>query len=175
MATTVDLQIPCISWMVLIYWGCYFFWAANYILGVKYDKGQGSQFIGAHFVGEIICFFCFILFPTTMIRQENLGPGIWDQLLAWTYLYDDADNLFPSIHCFVSWLCWIGVRKNEFMPKWYQRLSLVFAIMVCVSTLTVKQHVIADVVSGILLAEISYCVAGVLERTYLRKRNKVVL
>ena len=38
------------------------------------------------------------------------------------------------------------------------------AILVCISTLTVKQHVIADVPAGILLAELSYCLSGILDR-----------
>ncbi len=61
--------------------------------------------------------------------------------------------MFPSIHCLVSWLCYAGLRGRKDVPDWYRRVSLVLAVMVCISTLLTKQHVIADVFGGILLAE----------------------
>ncbi len=162
--TAIDERIPFLPWTVLIYWGCYLFWIFNYLLGVKYDKRNGCSFIGAHFIGEAVCFIFFILFPTTMDRPENFGHSIADCLVRLTYYYDAADNLFPSIHCFVSWLCWIGVRKNKHIPVWYQIVSLFIAILVCISTLTVKQHVLADVIAGIILAEVSYLLSGMLDK-----------
>lgn len=155
----IDQRIPFISWTILIYWGCYLFWIINYCSCVKYDKGNGYRFIRAHYIGEAICFICFILFPTSMIRPEVTGNSVFCQIIKITYAYDEANNLFPSIHCFVSWLCWIGVRNNTYVPEWYQKISLFSAFAVCFSTLTVKQHVIADVLAGILLAEISYLLA----------------
>lgn len=156
MQTMLDAKIPLIPEMILVYWGCYLFWIMNYYLSAKYDKGNGYKFIRAHFIGETACFFFFIFFPTMMIRPEITGFDFCSRALKMTYLIDRADNLFPSIHCFVSWLCWIGVRNNTKIPVWYQKLSLLMAIAVCISTVTVKQHVIVDVIAGILLAEISY-------------------
>ena len=72
------------------------------------------------------------------------------------YEVDAADNLFPSIHCLTSWLCVIAVRGNEKIPKWYRAASVLIALSICVSTLTTKQHVIADGIAGVLLAEGSY-------------------
>lgn len=77
------------------------------------------------------------------------------------YRVDAADNLFPSIHCLVSWLCWIGVRKRKDIPTIYRYISLIASLLVCISTLTTKQHVIVDVIGGIALAECSYMIAGI--------------
>ncbi len=164
LTTGFDRAVPFLPWTILIYWGCYLFWAVNYSIGVKYDKGNGLRFITAHFIGEIVCFFFFVFYPTTMARPEITGTTVFDYLMRLTYQVDSADNLLPSIHCFVSWLCWIAVRRNERIPGWYRHLSLVIATAVCISTMTVKQHVVADVVTGILLAEISYACAHVLKK-----------
>ena len=75
-----------------------------------------------------------------------------------------ADNLFPSIHCLNSWFCYIAVRGRREIPRWYQRFSFWAALAVFVSTLTTKQHVIADVIGGALLAEVTWQIAG---RTHL--------
>lgn len=76
------------------------------------------------------------------------------------YNIDSADNLFPSIHCTVSWLCWVGIRKSKNITLVYRYFSLIFAILVCISTLTTRQHVIADDISGILIAEFAYFVCA---------------
>ncbi len=76
--------------------------------------------------------------------------------MVWLYRTDAADNLFPSIHCLTSWFCFIAVRENKKIPGWYKTVSILLALSVCVSTLTTKQHVLIDVVVGIVLAEGSY-------------------
>lgn len=159
LSITLDDQIPLISWTVWIYWGCYIFWIVNYYVGTRYDKSNGCSFIGAHYIGEVICFVFFVFFPTIVVRPEITGNSISDWIIKLTYQHDEANNLFPSIHCFVSWLCWIGARKNRFIPKWYQMVSLLIATSICISTLTMKQHVLVDVPAGILLSEASYWVA----------------
>lgn len=157
LATMLDTKIPFLPWMILVYWGCYLFWIINYYLGVKYEESR-FQFLTAHYIGEFICFLLFVCFPTTMIRPVVTGTDLFSVLTQITYKIDRPDNLFPSIHCFVSWLCWIGVRGNKYIPIWYRKLSMIFALLVCASTLVVKQHVVADVLAGISLAELSfYC------------------
>lgn len=167
LVTPWDLKIPLLSWTVLIYLGCYLFWIVNYCISVKVDQEKGYRFFGAHCIGEAVCFLIFVFFPTSMVRPEIEGTTVFDWLLRLTYFFDAANNLFPSLHCFVSWLCWIGVRGKKEIPKWYRIASLLMAVFVCISTLTVKQHVIADVPAGIALAELSYFLSGKI----LEKRN----
>ena len=160
LVTPWDLNIPLLPWTALIYYGCFLFWAVNYCISVKVDRDNGYRFFGAHCIGEAVSFLCFVFFPTSMVRPEIEGTSVFDWILRLTYLCDAADNLFPSLHCFVSWLCWIGVRGKKEIPKWYRIVSLLIAVSVCISTLTMKQHVIADVPSGVLLAELSYFLSG---------------
>jgi len=82
--------------------------------------------------------------------------GLWNQAALWLYSIDAADNLFPSIHCLVSWFCYLGIRGRKEIPVWYQRVSMVIAVLVFASTLLTKQHVIVDVAGGILLAELCF-------------------
>ncbi len=165
LTTDLDQMIPFLPVMVTVYLGCYAFWFVNYCLSVKHERGEKHQFITAHCIGEAVSFLIFILFPTTMIRVEILDTSVFSSLCMRLYLLDQADNLLPSLHCFISWLCWIGVRGNPKISHRYQWFSLLLAAAICVSTLTVKQHVLADVIAGILLAEGSYLFAG-----YLLKR-----
>jgi len=79
-------------------------------------------------------------------------------MLNLVYTVDPSANLFPSIHCLVSWFCYVGIRGQKKVPLWYQRFSCVFAVLVCISTQVTKQHYIIDLIGGILLAEAMYLV-----------------
>ena len=143
--TGVDRSIPFVPEFLVIYFGCYVFWAVNYILIARQDRRSVYQF----FTGDFI-------FPTTNTRPLITGSGLWNQAALWLYSIDAADNLFPSIHCLVSWFCYLGIRGRKEIPRWYQSVSMVIAILVFASTLLTKQHVIVDVAGGILLAEFCF-------------------
>lgn len=150
---SIDSYIPLVEWTVVIYFGCYLFWAINYILCTRFDKLQAQRFVFADLLGKTVCLFFFIFVPTTMKRPDIVGEGIFCGLMRFLYAVDSPDNLFPSIHCFVSWMCYIGMRGDERYSLKYRIFSCVFAIAVFISTLTTKQHAIADVIAGMLLAE----------------------
>ncbi|MCI5855957.1 MAG: phosphatase PAP2 family protein [Agathobacter sp.] len=156
LSNAFDDHIPVVPWTVTIYLGCYIFWIVNYIIGCRQEKKTAYRFLAADFFAKIVCMICFVLFPTTNTRPDITGMSVWDEVLRFVYRVDAADNLLPSIHCLTSWLCYIAVRRNDKIPRWYKNSSLVIAVLICVSTLTTKQHVIWDVAAGVMLAEISY-------------------
>lgn len=151
--TGLDRKIPFFAPAAAVYLGCYFFWAVNYILIARQEKREAFQFFSADFLSRIVCFICYLVFPTTNTRPFVEPEGFWNQVMLLVYRTDAADNLFPSIHCLVSWFCFIGLRGNSQIPRWYQRASFFMAVLVCISTVLTKQHVIADVIGGVLLAE----------------------
>lgn len=150
----LDALIPFWPPSALIYLGCYLFWIVNYILIARQEKEEVCKFFTADFLSRVICMVFYLLFPTTNTRPEVGADGFWNFVMSFLYSVDAADNLFPSIHCLVSWLCYAGLRKRKDIPGWYRIFSAVFAIMVCISTLTTKQHVILDVAGGVALAEL---------------------
>ena len=161
LATALDEAVPFLPWTIVIYWGVALpFWVFGYVWAVKQDRTEANRFFLAHLLGEWGCFCCFVLLPTTMKRPDVMGNDLFSWLVQLTYVLDHPDNLLPSIHCFVSWLCWIDVRENRKAPLWYQILSFFLASAVCISTLTVKQHVLVDAAAGIALAEASFWTAG---------------
>ncbi len=151
-----DDRIPLIPWTIAIYWGCYVFWVVGYLLGCRQNEDEAWRFISADLAAKLVCMFCFLVFPTIKERPAIDGCGLWERALALLYRMDAPDQLFPSIHCLTSWFCFIAVRKNADIWLPYRCLTLLFALCVCVSTLTTKQHVLADAAAAIALAEGSY-------------------
>ena len=156
LTTAFDRAVPVLPAFVWFYILAFPFWAAGYILAARRGRDEFYRFVATDLTIHFICFICFILMPTTNIRPEIAGNTLSEKVLALVYALDGGNapsNLFPSIHCYVSWLCWRGVAGQEKVPRWYQKFSLVFAILIIISTQVLKQHYIADAVAALVLVE----------------------
>lgn len=151
--SNLELRLPFLPQFLIIYFGCYIFWAANYILAARQDREEVYRFFTADFISRCVCLVIFLAYPTTNTRPVIEGSGFWDLLAGWLYSIDAADNLFPSIHCLVSWFCFLAVKGQKKIPIWYKAVSFILAVLVFLSTLFTKQHVIVDVAGGIFLAQ----------------------
>ncbi|MDP4087874.1 MAG: phosphatase PAP2 family protein [Bacillota bacterium] len=149
-------MIPLVPVFVLIYFGSYLFWIVNYVLISRIHKDHCYRLVMADLLGKLVCGIIYITFPTTNIRPDITTSGIFVDMLKFLYSIDAANNLFPSIHVLVSWYCFAGVRGCKTVPAWYRYFSLFMAIMISISTLTTKQHVIIDVFGGVILAELTW-------------------
>lgn len=153
METFLDRRIPVIPEFTVIYFSFFLFCCVNHIVIAHQGKEHAYRFIASDMLSRVICGFFFLVLPTTNIRPDDLGVGLWPDLLRILYEMDQPVNLFPSIHCLASWLCFVSVRSSGRLPRWYKLVTGIFAGLICFSTLAVKQHVLADVAAGILLAE----------------------
>ena len=145
-----DREVPLLPVFVWFYILAFPFWAVGYLLAARRGKDMFYRFVATDLTIHFICFICFILIPTTNIRPEIPGNTLSEKILALVYSLDGGNspsNLFPSIHC------WKGVEGSEKVPKWYQRFSLVFAILIIISTQVLKQHYIVDAAAALLLVE----------------------
>lgn len=156
LTTTFDRAVPVVPEFVIIYLGCYLFWGINYIMIASLGKERCYRFVTADIMSRLICCFFFLVLPTTNVRPVLAGDGVWENILQFVYNMDAPTRLFPSIHCLVSWFCYIGIRGQKRVPKWYRVFSCVFALLVCASTQFTKQHYIVDVFSGVIIAELTY-------------------
>lgn len=159
LTSVLDRKIPFIKEWVIIYLGCYIFWVINYILIIHEGKEKWFKFVFADILGKLLCGVIFIILPTTNIRPAVAGNDIFSILIRFVYYVDLPTNLFPSLHCLMSWNCFLGIRRSKKVPFWYRFFSCIFAIMVCLSTQFTKQHYLIDVAGGILLAELCYYIS----------------
>ena len=158
--TAIDNMIPILPWTTTIYLASFLFWGINYTIGIMQKDNEAYHFFSADLVAKFCCLIVFIALPTTNIRPEITGTGFFDGVLRFIYSIDAADNLLPSIHCLTSRFCCIAVRNNDRIPKWYKVFSYIFALLIYISTLTTRQHVLVDVFAGVLLADAAYYLTG---------------
>lgn len=125
----VDRAIPLVPGATVIYLGCYIFWIINYILIARQGEEHCFRFVTADMLSRIVSGIIFILLPTTNVRPVLAGDDIFVKLLGMIYSIDEPTRLFPSIHCLVSWFCYIGIRGRENIPKAYRAFSCIFALL----------------------------------------------
>lgn len=154
METFLDRKIPLIPEFTGIYFLFFLFCTVSHIVIAHQGKELAFRFIASDMLSRLICGFFFLVLPTTNIRPMGMGTGLGADMLRLLYDMDYPVNLFPSIHCLASWMCFVAVRSSRWLPLWYKWVTGVIAGLICFSTLAVKQHVIADVAAGIFLAEV---------------------
>ena len=174
----IDAAVPFLPWTVSIYFfGCFIFWFFLYRRAAALPRQTADRFFCANLLGKVICTLFFLFLPTAMTRPELNGSGFWILFMRIVYRLDDPYNLFPSLHCFIAWLCWTGIRGNRQVHVLWRVSALLMGIIVCISTLTTRQHVILDAAGGILLSELCWLLAGCnkIRRLYTGLINSVLL
>lgn len=160
----VDAEIPVVTEWIFIYLGyCYVFWICSYCYVARVYRDNPKEFfrfVTADVMSRLICLLFFIFLPTTNVRPEITGTDVSDRLTRFLYRIDEPTNLFPSIHCLVSWFCFVGIRFSKKVPLGFKIFSLVSALAIVASTQFLKQHYVVDAIGGILLAEICWFVCG---------------
>lgn len=179
MTLPIDGIIPVIPEFIVVYFGCFATWGIYYILNVRVGKTECARFVTFDLLTRTICMIIFLAVPTYNVRPQVDGADLFSHALRFLYDYDAADNLFPSIHCIVSWNCFVGIRDLKCYKKRYKVIAFVIAVLVFISTLVTKQHVIGDVISAVFISEICWgivCKSRIYEKVWLLfdKINKKV-
>lgn len=154
MTTAFDKLVPVIPAFTPIYLSFFFAWLINYTLAAYRGKEFFYKFLVADMIGRFICTLFFVFLPTTNVRPVIEVSNIFDSMLVnLVYANDSATNLFPSVHCFVSFMCYMAVGgKDSVIPKGYRVFSLIYALLIFIATQVLKQHVIADLFSAVIIA-----------------------
>ncbi|MCI9151664.1 MAG: phosphatase PAP2 family protein [Lachnospiraceae bacterium] len=153
LGTSLDARIPVIPAFIVIYWGAYLLWVAGYCTIARSGKRACLELVAADMIAKLICMLIFLILPTTATRPAVAGSDVFSRALQVLYIIDPADNYFPSIHCLESWACFRGVCRKQGARPITRGIYLVAAVLVFLSTLFLRQHMIMDVIGGVLVFE----------------------
>ena len=173
----IDDNVPFISFFVIFYIISYPFWAISPLVICKNSKQDYLNWVISAAILYIITFVTYIIIPTTITRPVVENNNIFDKLVNMIYLSDSPDrptNLFPSMHCWLSIICYLGVSKQNNISKYYRIGSLILAILICLSTQFIKQHYLVDLISGVLLPVIVFYIVNKInlsKKIFMRKKN----
>jgi membrane-associated phospholipid phosphatase len=148
--TALDDAIPFWPWTA---W-CYLpFYAGTFLLAIGgfrrralFDRTARSVVL-VMIVGAICHLTIRAEYPRPVLRPPH--SGLSEAFMAWVQHVDAPGNVFPSLHvAHTTMLSILLLRDRPILG----RVALVMATLLALSTLTTKQHFLADVVSGYVLA-----------------------
>ena len=157
----VDVSLP-LDGMIPLVPETMFFYGMIYPMAclplfVVRDPLLFRQVTKAYLCLETCALLCFILVPVHMTLRPSIQSVLENDFWSWTlkfcYWLDQPSGCFPSLHVgasILSALCCLSAHR----PTGIWAFGL--AILISLSTLTVRQHYIADVLLGLLIAGFCY-------------------
>jgi membrane-associated phospholipid phosphatase len=148
--TRLDDAIPFWPWTA---W-CYLpFYAGVFIIAIAGFKRRAlfDRTARSVLLVMLVGAFCHVFIRAEYPRPVLLPPlhGINEAFMAWVQHVDAPGNVFPSLHvAHTTMLSLLLIRDRPVLG----RVALFMATCLALSTLTTKQHFLADVLSGYALA-----------------------
>lgn len=151
LVTDLDNSIPLIKIFVIPYIAWYAYVALSLIYFYKRDKKAFLKVIAMLDICLIVAFSTFTIYQTTVPRPILTGSDVFTKLIGFVYNTDRPFNCFPSVHVIETYIIMRAVSKMKDKSRSVNLLIQAIGILIILSTLFIKQHVILDVVYAILL------------------------
>jgi len=167
-----DLKIPYIGIFVVPYlsWLIWmpFIWLYTLFQDEKLFKKISYMMLlsmSLYLVFSLICPTALELRPTLLNCKD-----IWCRLTTFLYSLTPETYVFPSLHVHHSLVALYAIYHGKdklFQNKYFKLFGLIWTIMICLSTVFVKQHSMIDAGGGALLFLIILMIVE-----YFEKRKK---
>ncbi len=155
----LDDMIPFIKYMIIPY-ELWFFYIAGTIMyfyfSSREDFWNACRYL---FPAMIIALIIYTIVPTGLnLRPQITDTDIFSRLIVHLYQTDTPTNVCPSLHVYNSVaLNTVIQRSNAFRHKrTVKTCSWILCVLICISTVCLKQHSIIDVFWALVLAVVLY-------------------
>ncbi len=159
----LDDYIPFCEWFIFAYmsWHVSLLWMSLYTLA--YDIGAFRKFMGYLIVTTILAEIVYVVWPSEQLLRPDLATLGRDNLLTRAagliYTVDTNTNVCPSLHCIGGFAILFAARSmKRFRTPGWTAFFWAFALLVCASTVFMKQHSIVDFFAAIPVILIGWCV-----------------
>lgn len=170
----LDDMIPFCKYFIIPYYIWFLYIAVTVVFFYLHNQEQFVRYATFLVLGMSAALVMFDAWPSALtFRPEKVeGDDIFAVLTRFIYKVDTPTNVFPSLHCLNSFAAHIAVMKCDYFKKHkiYKYLSAILMVSIVISTVTLKQHSVLDVVAAVVFAVvlyyISYAKNGPLSRIY---------
>lgn len=148
--TGIDKIIPFVEVFIIPYIVWYFYVGLLFFAILFINKKRYYEAIIGYNIGVLICYTIYFFFQTTVKRPPLIEENVFTFLTQFIYSNDQPYNAFPSIHVLSTYLLMVvfwKVHLHKFV--WYS--IQIVGVLIILSTLFVKQHVILDVFASIVI------------------------
>ena len=154
--TWLDDLIPFNEYFIIPYF-LWFVYVAGAMLYFFFKNTKDFyRFCEYLFAGMTLCLIICTIFPngTDLRTMVNPDKNFCSWVVSLLHRIDTSTNVFPSIHVFNSVAVHVAVVKSDSLKnrRDIHFLSLVLCVLICLSTMFLKQHSVMDVIGGLLVA-----------------------
>lgn len=151
----LDDLIPFCEWFIFPYmsWHVSLLWMSLYTLA--YDIGAFKRFMWNLILTTAIAVATYVIWPNQQLLRPDLSTLGRSNILTWAagiiYTVDTCTNVCPSLHCIGGFAILFAAMD---MPNFRRKIGwviffILFALMICASTVFMKQHSIVDFFAAI--------------------------
>lgn len=147
-AIGLDHAIPLLPWTLPIYASLYVLALLGSLLVERHTFERGLR---ALVLVALVSFLGFVTLPAAYPRPDVSDlDSMWRPALQWYYAHDPPTNTFPSLHVATAAVMGWMLRS---VGRW--QIWATWATLIMLSTLTTKQHFVADVIGGAVVAAVA--------------------
>lgn len=157
--TWIDQYIPFNEYFVIPY----ILWFVFMVLGFAYfvfiDQVGIKRTYFYLFLGMSLSLLIYALIPTGQnLRVQLYNENIFQCLVSFIYSVDSSTNVCPSIHVYNSVMMCVSLLKSQRIKQysWLCVAIVVLTVLICLSTVMIKQHAFMDIVWALILAMVIY-------------------
>lgn len=154
LSTPLDEGIPFSRVWIVPYVSWYAFLPGVAVFLMIKDKKQCAITLLTMISGLLLSYLTYSIFQTTVPRPAVPGDDLFSRLVQLIYNIDQPYNAFPSIHVLATYALMLGTAKAEGIKKVPRWTIWIVGWAIIISTVFVKQHVVADILGGMVLAQV---------------------
>ncbi|OPJ62412.1 phosphatase PAP2 family protein [Clostridium oryzae] len=151
--SSLDSYIPFVKEAVVPYITWYIYIAVAILFLGLYSVVDYYKLVTFLTLGMLVGITAFILYPT----RQNLRPviasnDIFSSMIKTIYSLDTPTNVTPSLHVMLSIGVFCSLENCQLLKskKVIRVISLITMLLICASTVLIKQHSIIDVFWGVI-------------------------
>lgn len=157
----LDDLIPFCEWFIFAYmsWHVSLLWMSLYTLA--YDIGAFRRFMWNLILTTVLAVAIYVIWPSQQLLRPDLSALGRENLLTRAagliYTVDTNTNVCPSLHCIGGFaILFAALDMPRFRTRGWTVFFVIFALLICASTVFMKQHSILDFFAALPVTAIGW-------------------
>ena len=166
----LDDMIPFCEYFIIPYVGWYFLVFGSLLYFLFYNVESFVRLQKFIIFTQVVAIAVYIIYPNIQLLRPEVFPrdNIFSRLVGFLYSIDTNTNVFPSLHVAYS-LALVSVwMKEKSAGALWKSFVVIFVILVCLSTVFLKQHSVLD---GFASAAMCLIAEVVVYRKWWKKKH----
>lgn len=142
----LDDMIPFCEYFVIPYFLWYLLIVGSLLYFMLYNPISFKHLQQYLIVTQVVAVIIYVVYPNCQnLRPETFAnENVFTWVVGLLYSFDTNTGVCPSLHCAYSiGIASVWLREKD-VSKWFKGLIVLLAVLICMSTVFIKQHSVVD-------------------------------